>query len=68
MQWNRVDATATVTNSAHDTGVMSEGEREIARRNWWCNFHPATARIKPSERHIGHPNLPSEKLVLAPLQ
>jgi hypothetical protein len=23
-----------LTNSAHDMGVMSEGEREIARRNW----------------------------------
>jgi len=44
-----------MTNSAHDTGVMSEGERKIARRNWWCNFRPATARIKPSERHIGRP-------------
>ncbi len=44
-----------LTNSAHDTGVVSEGEREIAHRNWWCNFHPATARIKPSERHIGRP-------------
>jgi len=44
-----------MTNSAHDTGVVSEGEREIARRNWWCNFRPATARIKPSERHIGRP-------------
>jgi len=45
-----------LTNSAHDTGVMSEGERrEIAHRNRWCDFHPATARIKPSERHIGRP-------------
>jgi len=44
-----------LTNSAHDTGVVSEGEREIARRNWWCNIRPATARIKPSERHIGRP-------------
>ena len=44
-----------LSNSAHDTGVVSEGEREIARRNWWCNFRPATARIKPSERHIGRP-------------
>ena len=34
---------------------MSEGEREIARRNWVCNFRPATAQIKPSERHIGRP-------------
>jgi len=44
-----------LTNSAHDTGVMSEGEREIARRNWWCNFCPATTRIKLSKRHIGRP-------------
>ena len=44
-----------MTNSAHDMGVVSEGEREIARTNWWCNFFPATARIKPSERHIGRP-------------
>jgi hypothetical protein len=41
-----------LTNSAHDTGVVSEGDREIAHRNWWCNFCPATAWIKPS---IGHP-------------
>ena len=45
-----------LTNSAHDTGVVSEGERrEIAHRNRWCDFRPATARIKPSERHIGRP-------------
>jgi len=45
-----------VTNSAHDTGVVSEGERrEIAHRNRWCDFRPATARIKPSKRHIGRP-------------
>jgi hypothetical protein len=49
-----------LTNSAHDTGVVSEGDREIAHRNWWCNFCPATAWIKPSisdvqTEHIGHP-------------
>jgi len=44
-----------LTNSAHDTGVVSEGEREIAHRNWWCKFCPATAWIKPSERHIRRP-------------
>ncbi len=37
-----------MTNSAHDTGVVSE--RGIVRRNWWCNFRPATARIKPNVR------------------
>ena len=45
-----------LTNSAHDTGVVSEGERrEIAHRNRWCDFRPATARTNPSERHIGRP-------------
>ncbi len=44
-----------LTNSAHDTGVVSEDEREITPRNWLCNFRPATAQIKPSERHIGRP-------------
>jgi len=29
--------------------------RAYVSRNRWCNFRPATARIKPSERHIGRP-------------
>ncbi len=57
-----------VTNSAHDMGVVSEGEREIARRNWWCNFRPATAQINQARGTLDVQNLPSVKLVLAPLR
>jgi len=48
-----------LTNGAHDTGVMSEGEREIACRKLGSNRARGTSDVQ---------NLPSAKLVLVPLR